>query len=85
MTDLNAEWVQSIIKLGLIEEKKRVLQNIGSIADSYERYRREMKAHQSDLSLLAEFVQGYSNLDALLRDEKATFKMAEVVVKASRK
>ena len=85
MTDLNAEWVQRIIKLGLIEEKKRVLQIIGSVADSYERDRREMKAHQSDLSLVAEFVQRYSDLDALLRDEKATFKLAEAVVKASRK
>ena len=85
MTDLNAEWVQSIIKLGLIEDKKRVLQIIGYSAESYERCRRAMNVLPGDLADIAEFIQRYSDLDALLRDEKATFKLAEAVVKASRK
>lgn len=79
MTDLNAEWVQSIIKLGLIEDKKSVLATIGEA--SYEQF-----TYRGDgLSDLAALVREYAALDALLRDEKATFKMAEVVVKASRK
>ena len=74
MSELNEEWVQSIIKLGLIEAKRAQLANIG------------VKA-LSDLTSawLLESIQDYAKIEALLRDDRATAKLAAEVVKASRK
>jgi hypothetical protein len=80
MSDLNEEWAQSIIRLGLIEKKKALLPEIGQRA-SY--MHPSMDEH--DAKILYECLRHYSFLDALLRDDKATSKLAAEVVKASRK
>lgn len=74
MSDLNEEWVQSIIKLGLIEAKKGLLASIGTEAYSNE-----------STEWLATLVREYTEFESLLRDEKATAKLAAEIVKASRK
>lgn len=79
MSELNEEWAQSIIKLGLIEEKKRLLPAIGGDAYAFE------SEPQLFVSRLVEKINYYANIDALLRDDKATAKLASEVVKASRK
>jgi hypothetical protein len=79
MSELNEEWAQSIIKLGLIEAKKSALVSIGDTAYQQFTYGRE------ELTDFAALLREYAEIDALLRDDKATSKMAAEVVKASRK
>ena len=79
MSELNEEWVQSIIKLGLIEAKKSALATVGDTAYQQSIYGRE------ELTDFAALLREYAEMDALLRDDKAMAKLAAEVVKASRK
>ena len=80
MSELNEEWVQSIIKLGLIEEKKRILINLGNAA-----FLAHFVEGRNEVEWTLEGVRRYADIDTLLRDDKATAKLATEVVKASRK
>jgi hypothetical protein len=79
---MSEEWAQSIIKLGLIEHKKSLLSEIGIRAKIMHRY---SDGEDAETLMLMESLQAYAALDAFLRDDKATAKLAAEVVKASRK
>ncbi len=84
MTEMNEEWAQSIIKLGLIEEKKRLQCIVGNAAFVTVHSEGEPWKEQ-ELSGMVDLINRYAEIDALLRDDKATAKLAAEVVKASRK
>jgi hypothetical protein len=81
MSELNKEWAQSIIKLGLIEMKKSTLAEVGAHAF-------HVLAEQGEAErgrVLEGLMKRYVALDNLVRDDKATAKLADEVVKVSRK
>jgi hypothetical protein len=71
VSELNAEYVESIVKLGLIERKKSILLNIGAEALS--------SAEEAHFWFLE-----YERIEALIRDPKNLKQIAERVVKVSR-
>jgi hypothetical protein len=77
VSELNAEYVESVVKLGLIERKKSLLSDLGFFA---------MKLAKGDLmsnsTLLT--IESIEECEALIRDQKNLKQISERVVKASR-
>lgn len=75
MSDLNVEYVESVVKLGLIEYKKQLLANIGDSVMS-----------DSDKSPFypMQQIRYLDTAEALIRDSKKLRQIAEQIVKASR-
>ena len=73
MTELNAEYVESLLKLALIEQKKSQLSYIGS----------ECANGPRPEALMADLAQ-FEHIESLLRDSKKLRAIAESVVKASK-
>ena len=71
MSDLNVEYVESIVKLGLIERKKRLLSKIGAEAPG--------SAEETYFWFLE-----YERIEALIRDPKNLRQIAERIVRASK-
>jgi hypothetical protein len=71
MSELNVEYVESIVKLGLIERKKSILLNIGAeaLCSAEETYH---------------WFREYERVEALIRDPKNLKQIAEQIVKASK-
>jgi hypothetical protein len=72
VTELNAEYVESVVKLGLIERKKAVLLSIGAAAT------------MASVEDTFYWLQMHEQIDALIRDPKKLRQVAEGVVKASK-
>lgn len=72
MSELNAEYVESVIKLGIIERKKAVLVSVGAAAGL---------GSAEDVYY---WLQIYEAMDSALRDGKKLRAFAEGVVKASK-
>ena len=74
MSELNAEYVESIVKLSLIEYKKNRLLAIGG----------EVMREGTNPNYVAEQVANLEAAEALIRDSKKLRQIAEQVVKASK-
>ena len=74
MSELNAEYVESVIKLGIIEYKKQLLTSIGDsvMSDQVDDYIKQQIEH-------------LESAEALLRNSKRLRVIAELIVKASPK
>lgn len=73
MSDLNVEYVESIVKLGLIEYKKQLLAGIG-----------ESVMSGRDPVYPMQQIRYLDAAEALIRDSKKLRQIAEQIVKASR-
>jgi hypothetical protein len=74
VSELNAEYVESIVKLGLIEYKKTTLVYIGT----------EVMDPGGRVEYIAGQVANLEAADALIRDSKKLRQIAEQIVKASK-
>lgn len=78
MSELNVEYVESIVKLALIEQKKHKLEELG-----YQAAEKDIEGHNERHWALGR-LREYEEIDALIRDAKKLRHIAEQIVRASR-
>lgn len=70
MSELTAEYVESLLKLALIEQKKSILLKMGEPGTTTE--------------TVISYIRQYEAMDSAIRDAKRLRSSAEAIVKASR-